>query len=208
MTYYDILPSWSPSLEENLERARKLGYSVLLITNSSDLSPNARVYLLEYSTNWRERARRMRNRFQWIVGLPRRINEARDMCNSNLIDILLVDPRSKPYFDYVCAKFLKMRKGAVMVPISWMFPKVNLVRSVNWTSLQVKIAFKASIPVIASSLAENPWEIPTPRQMRAILESTLRVNPGQALHMVSTFPDYFFSRERALAKRGVIRGEI
>ncbi len=209
MLYHEVLTTWNRRLSDSLDKAKRLGYSrFIAVTDGNTKVPGIpNVLMVKHSKGWRDAARKARNTFNWIAGLPKKLEEARDMCNSRLIDVIILDPQREPYFDYVCAKYLKERKGGVLVPISWVFRRESL-RNLRWTSLQVKIAFKAAIPVIAGSLAEKPEEVPSPRQARAILTELLGLSEGQALLSLTTFPSYFFSRERALAKKGVVKGEI
>ena len=207
MRYHEVLVAWNQKLNESLDRARRLGYTnFILVTKEEVTGDLPKALLVPYSKGWREFARKKRGS-NWVVGLPGRLSEARDMCNSRLIDLILLDPSKDPYFDYVCAKYLKKRGGGLIVPISWLFRRES-IRNLRWASLQVKIAFKTSIPVIAGSFAEKPEEIPSPRQARAVLVELLGLSDGQALLSLTKFPGYFFSRRRSLARKGVIKGEI
>ncbi len=209
MQYHEVLAAWNQRLSDSLEKAKRLGYSrFIAITDGNVTVPSVpNVFMVKHCKEWREVAKKAKNTFNWVAGLPKKLGEARDMCNSRLVDIIIIDPRREPYFDYVCAKYLKERNGGVLIPISWLFRRESL-RNLRWTSLQAKIAFKTAIPVISGSLAEKPEEIPSPRQARAILTELLGLSDGQALLSLTTFPKYFFSKERALARKGAIKGEV
>ncbi len=121
--------------------------------------------------------------------IPLSLEMARKAVKLRANSIILPVNRNRLIFDSVCAKELSRREGTIEIHlVDLLRSGRRLLRALKMIRLEIEIARKYGIPIIASSGATRSAELLDPILMASISETLLKISREAALNSISDYP--------------------